>query len=279
MTDIEKLRELAVASPFKSWAAFTDDSGSAPHTNLVSFADRTDCVLSLPGRHKHDPLVAYLEAANPATILALLDQLAKAEEIRAAQADVVRHLRDRATKAESERDRMREAIEEACAALKVEARANEMSANIMRDPKRTGGWRGAENVANSYDRHGLKVSGIRAKLLAALSLSPDGQEEQEVSSSRIGGDHLCGEQPEPTSSATAALAWRPMSPNLDYEGPAWCAVRVFSGGVFLRWDIHHVIIFEGQIADDFEQGWALEDYEFWMPVEAPAAPSTPIGEA
>ncbi|GEM_PF-3654627 len=62
-----------------------------------------------------------------------------------------------------------EAVQEACDALKIEARANEMSANIMRDPARTGRWPGAERTASAFDRHGLKAAGIRAKLLAALA--------------------------------------------------------------------------------------------------------------
>lgn len=75
----------------------------------------------------------------------------------------------RAEAAEQRERRLREIVAGCCDALKIEARTNEMSANLMRDPARTGGWRGAENVARSYDRHGLKVAGIRATLLAALS--------------------------------------------------------------------------------------------------------------
>lgn len=37
------------------------------------------------------------------------------------------------------------------------ARTAEMSAEIMRDPRRTGGWDGAERVANSYGRMAIKA--------------------------------------------------------------------------------------------------------------------------
>ena len=73
--------------------------------------------------------------------------------------------------------------------------------------------------------------------------------------------------------------WRPMTPDMEHVGPAWCAVRVFGGVVFLRWDVHYVEIDEtGQIASDFHQGWEIEDYEFWMPV-APPEPPFDGGEA
>lgn len=45
------------------WSAFTDDSGSKPHTNIVSVVPHTDCVFSLPGMHKDDPNVRLITAA------------------------------------------------------------------------------------------------------------------------------------------------------------------------------------------------------------------------
>lgn len=56
-----------------AWAAFTDDSGPAPHTNIVSMKARTECELSLPGLHKNDPKVALIVAAANA-LPSLLDQ-------------------------------------------------------------------------------------------------------------------------------------------------------------------------------------------------------------
>ena len=72
-----------------------------------------------------------------------------------------------------------------------------------------------------------------------------------------------------------AVAWRPMTADMDHVGPAWCAVRVYTGGKFLRWDVHYVEIDDetGEIAADFEQGWALDDYEFWMPIAPPSPPA------
>lgn len=69
---------------------------------------------------------------------------------------------------QQENERLRGVMAGCSDALKIEARANEMSANIMRDPVRTGGWSGAENTARAFDRHGLKAAGIRATLLSAL---------------------------------------------------------------------------------------------------------------
>ena len=43
------------------WAAFSDEIND--HTNIVSIADRTRFVLSLPGRHKSDPDVRLATAA------------------------------------------------------------------------------------------------------------------------------------------------------------------------------------------------------------------------
>lgn len=45
------------------WSAFTDDSGSRPHTNIVAVNPRTDCVFSLPGHHKKEPNVQLIAAA------------------------------------------------------------------------------------------------------------------------------------------------------------------------------------------------------------------------
>ena len=67
------LRAAADAATHQSWAAFTDDSGPRPHTNLVSFAPRTDVALAIPGAHKRDPNVAFIGTATPARILSLLD--------------------------------------------------------------------------------------------------------------------------------------------------------------------------------------------------------------
>lgn len=52
------------------WAAFTDDSAEPPHTNIVSFTPRTDCVVSLPGHHKNEPKVRLI--AQAPALLALL---------------------------------------------------------------------------------------------------------------------------------------------------------------------------------------------------------------
>lgn len=74
--DHAELARLAEAATHKSWAAFTDDSGGRPHTNLVSFDPTTDCALSISGAHKNDPNVAFIAAANPATVLSLLSEIA-----------------------------------------------------------------------------------------------------------------------------------------------------------------------------------------------------------
>lgn len=162
--DLNKLRELAEAatqgpwfqsgSPWFQTGGFVLAGSPDPHAGTV-LADlsgtwemqRADDGLDADHERDPDKDAAFIAAFNPATALSLLSRLQAAEE--------------RAEKLEG-------ASAEAVAALKVEIRANEMSANIMRDPARTGGWRGAENVADSYDRHALKLSAIKAKLSAAL---------------------------------------------------------------------------------------------------------------
>ena len=56
------------------WAAFSDEIND--HTNIVSIADRTRLVLSLPGRHKSDPDVRLATAAPE-----LLEALEEAVEL------------------------------------------------------------------------------------------------------------------------------------------------------------------------------------------------------
>jgi hypothetical protein len=46
---------------------------------------------------------------------------------------------------EAENKRLREALQHI-------KRTSEMSANLMRDTQRTGGWRGAERVAEAFER-------------------------------------------------------------------------------------------------------------------------------
>jgi hypothetical protein len=62
------------------WAAFTDDSGSVPHTNIVAVAPRTACVFSLPGRHKQEPDLRLIAAA-PALLEALKATTAQLERV------------------------------------------------------------------------------------------------------------------------------------------------------------------------------------------------------
>lgn len=45
------------------WSAFTDDSKASPHTNIVSVVPHTNCVFSLPGRHKNEADVKLIAAA------------------------------------------------------------------------------------------------------------------------------------------------------------------------------------------------------------------------
>lgn len=61
------------------WAAFTDDSGSSPRTNIVAVVPRTDCVFSLPGHHKSEPNVRLIAAA-PDLVEALKACRSKFEE-------------------------------------------------------------------------------------------------------------------------------------------------------------------------------------------------------
>ena len=52
-------------------------------------------------------------------------------------------------------------------------------------------------------------------------------------------------------------------------------VRVFSNSAFSHHDMHIVAVDDetGELANHYEQGWRLDDYEFWRPLPAP-----PTGE-
>lgn len=134
----------------------------------------TQNTLSPEERHKATIDVALEDldaAAQPAKCEVFTSCGAHAADLR----DAIRHLTARAEKAEQHVKAIRETIHQACYLLRIEARANEMSANIMRDPVRTGGWSGAENTARAFDRHGLKLAGIRTALLAALGSVTEGE--------------------------------------------------------------------------------------------------------
>lgn len=47
-------------------------------------------------------------------------------------------------------------------------RGLEMSASIMRDRNRTGGWEGAERVASSFDRYALRVASLHEQATAPV---------------------------------------------------------------------------------------------------------------
>jgi hypothetical protein len=74
---------------------------------------------------------------------------------------------------------------------------------------------------------------------------------------------------------TADEGWRPIE-SAPRDGALFIATaRAFSGDVFSHHDMHIVAVEDetGEIADNYEQGWRLEDYEFWRPLPAP-----PTGE-
>ena len=69
--------------------------------------------------------------------------------------------------------------------------------------------------------------------------------------------------------------WRPIE-NAPRDGTEFIAtVRVFSNSAFSHHDTHIVAVDDetGELANHYEQGWRLEDYEFWRPLPAP-----PTGE-
>lgn len=69
--------------------------------------------------------------------------------------------------------------------------------------------------------------------------------------------------------------WRPIE-SAPRDGTEFIAtVRVFSNSAFSHHDMHIVAVDDetGELANHYEQGWRLEDYEFWRPLPAP-----PTGE-
>lgn len=59
---------------------------------------------------------------------------------------------------------LREIVREAETTVYREARSTEMSASIMRDSKRTGGWAGAENTAKAFDRTATRLRTLHNKI-------------------------------------------------------------------------------------------------------------------
>lgn len=57
------------------WAAFTDDSGHSPHTNIVAVVPITACVFSLAGRNKREADVEWISRCSPSAVSALLDEI------------------------------------------------------------------------------------------------------------------------------------------------------------------------------------------------------------
>jgi len=66
------------------WAAFTDDSGDEPHTNIVAIGAPTELICMLPGRDKrHADVVLIRHAPRLYAALELATKLAKREAARA----------------------------------------------------------------------------------------------------------------------------------------------------------------------------------------------------
>lgn len=68
--------------------------------------------------------------------------------------------------------------------------------------------------------------------------------------------------------------WRPIE-SAPRDGSEFIVtVRVFSNSAFSHHDTHIVAVDDetGELANHYEQGWRLDDYEFWRPL--PPAPPT-----
>jgi hypothetical protein len=107
----EDLKAKALNAPYQTWAAFTDDSGPRPHTNLVSMNPATRCVISLPGLHKNDVVVQFFSAVQPFVVLSLLGALEEAETQFATSEAVIRDLTSDLAVLRQENERLREALE------------------------------------------------------------------------------------------------------------------------------------------------------------------------
>lgn len=69
------------------------------------------------------------------------------------------------------------------------------------------------------------------------------------------------------------MNWQPIS-SAPRDGQRFLAtlrVHHAKDGSFSHHDMHVIAVDDetGEIDPDFDQGWGIEDYEFWMPLPAP----------
>ena len=78
------------------------------------------------------------------------------------------------------------------------------------------------------------------------------------------------------SLSDAPQGWRPIetAPH-PHDPPFFAAVAVYTDGKFLRWDCHFIALDDetGDVHPDYDQGWRLEDYDFWSPTPPPKDPT------
>lgn len=115
--------------------------------------------------------------------------------LRSAQADVVRHLRERTTKAESERDRLRDALEEVRARLLASDRElDNLRAALSSTPDETRG-----GLCDNCSTHAMDLAPVEGEGLVCGYC-------RRGMASRISGQRGCGERDDLAGGATAALA-------------------------------------------------------------------------
>jgi hypothetical protein len=86
----------------------------------------------------------------------------------------------------------------------------------------------------------------------------------------------------PTQQAVVSEgAWQPITKDTDATSPIWAALRVSHNGGPHLWEVHLICCDDetGNMIDGYEHGWALDDYERWMPASVPAPPPSSAGEA
>lgn len=136
------------------------------------------------------------------------------------------------------------------------------------------GWKLANEIVGVLDAQpDIYANGVAQQLMAlpeayqnAIRFITSTEFRSLLAASPAPPDHIA-------DAGKMVLGWQPIE-TAPKDGMVFVAgLRVFVGGEPDHHDVHLISVDPetDDVAADFEQGWRLEDYEFWMPLPAPPA--------